>query len=93
MKRTINDLNSIVMRAINGFEAGETKQEAVQTITSFVRENYIKKLTLGDLGKLPLEEAMLLHEAHGIEFKISGGKVKGIRFRGINRHENNALVG
>lgn len=92
MKRAINDLNSIVMRAINGVEAGETKQEAIQTITSFVKDNYIKKATLGDLGSLPLEEAILLHETHGIEFNINGGKVKGIRFRGVNHHENTALA-
>lgn len=93
MKRVISDLNSVVMRAINGVEAGETKQEAVQAITSFVKNNYIKGTILGDIGNLPLEEAMFYHEAYGTEFDIRNGKVEGIRFRENTHNENTALVG
>lgn len=89
----LNDLNSVVMCAINGMEAGDTKQEAAQSITSFVKANYVRKATLGDLGSLPLEDAILLHEKHGIEFKVNDGKVSGIRFGGVSHHSNNALVG
>ena len=93
MKKVINDLNSVVMRAINGVEAGETKQEAIQAITSFVKNNYIKKAVLGDIENLPLEEAIFYHEAYGTEFDIRGGKVEGIRFREDTHNENRALVG
>jgi hypothetical protein len=93
MKAALNDLNSVVLRAINGMEAGDTKQEAVQSITSFVKMNYIRKATLGDLDNLPAEDAMMLHERHGIEFKVNDGKVSGVRFGGVNHHTDNALVG
>lgn len=93
MKRTLNDLNTVVLRAINGLEAGESKQEAIQSITSFVGSNYIKKATFADIGNLPLEDAVMLNDVHGLEFSINDGKIKGIRFGEINHHSDKALVG
>lgn len=91
--QAINTLNAVVMCAINGLEAGDTKKEAVQSITSFVEENYMRKATLGDLGSLPLAEAAALHEKYGMEFKVNDGKVLGVRFGSGRSDSNYALVG
>lgn len=76
------NLNVVTIRAINGMEVGETKKEAVQSITSFVEKNYIRKTTLGDIGSLPVEDAVMLHEKHGLEFKVNDGKVLGFKIKG-----------
>jgi hypothetical protein len=90
MKAALNDLNSVVLRAINGIEAGDTKQEAVQSITSFVKKEYIPVMALKKLDQLLISEAQRLHEEYGIEFEIShdwiNGKVK-VNIAGINMHQ------
>jgi len=89
----LNILSDVVMRAINGIEAGEQKKEAVQSVTSFVEENYMRKATFGDLGKLPLGDAVVLNKRYGMEFKVKDGKVSGVRFGGVQRDTNYAFVG
>lgn len=91
--QALNSLNAVIMCAINGIEAGDTKKEAVQSITSFVEENYMRKATLGDLGSLPIGEAAALHERYGMEFKVNDGKVFGVRFGGGRSASDYALVG
>ena len=73
----LTDLNSVVMCAINGMQAGDTKQEAVQSITSFVEGSYINKKTVQDLGNVSIEDVEKLHEM-GFEFNINDGRVTGL---------------
>ncbi len=79
MKAALNNLNDVVTCAINKLEAGETKKEAVQEITSFVENNYINKETIQNLGTLSIIEVEKLHEM-GFEFEVNSGKVAGLRF-------------
>ena len=76
----LTDLNSVVMCAINGMQAGDTKQEAVRSITSFVEGSYINKKTVQDLGNVSIEDVEKLHEM-GFEFNINDGRVTGLILR------------
>lgn len=91
--RALNCLNDVIMCAINGIEAGDTKREAVSSISTFVEENYMRKATFGDLGQLPIGEAAMLNERFGMEFKVKNGKVSGVRFGGDRSDTNFAFVG
>lgn len=77
----IMSLDMVATRAINGFEVGETKKEAVHSITSFVETNYVSKTTLADMGNLPVEDAVMLNKKHGIEFVVNDGKVLGFKIK------------
>ncbi|MBU5312242.1 hypothetical protein KQI38_09400 [Tissierella carlieri] len=77
----IMSLDMVATRAINGIEVGETKQEAIHLITSFVESNYIRKTTLADMGSLPIKDAVVLNERHGIEFVVNDGKVMGFKIK------------
>jgi len=85
MMRTEMNLNEVVMCAINGVEVGDTKKEAVMSITSFVEANYINKATIQDLSNLSISEIEKLYEM-GFEFHINDGKVAGLILRqgGLN---------
>ena len=80
MMRTEMNLNEVVMCAINGVEVGDTKKEAVMSITSFVEANYINKATIQDLSNLSISEIEKLYEM-GFEFHINDGKVAGLILR------------
>lgn len=77
----LNSLDVVVKRAINGLEAGDTKKEAIDSITAFVENNYIRP-TLKDINSMDVNDAIELNKRHGIEFNIADGKVIGIRMIG-----------
>ena len=70
-------LNEVVMGAINGIEAGDTKKEAVESIASFVEGNYINKDMIQDLSNLSIADVEKLGDL-GFVFNISDGKVSGM---------------
>lgn len=88
----LNNLNDVIVCAINKVEIGDTKQQAVQDISSFVKSNYIDMKALKNINTLPIQEAKRLHEEHSVEFEVNDG-IATARFGGIDYYSDNALVG
>lgn len=79
MVSPIMNLNQIVLRAINGFASGETKDEAVNTVTQFVKDNYFETVKLSDIGMMSAKQANQMHEKSGFEVCINDGKFYGFK--------------
>ena len=79
MVSPIMNLNQVVLRAINGFASGETKDEAVNTVTQFVKDNYFETVKLADIGMMSATQANQMHEKNGFEVCINDGKFQGFK--------------
>lgn len=78
MQTAVSNLNDVVMCAINGIEAGDTKKEAAQSITSFVEANYIAKTMIQELRDITIADAEKLYSM-GFEFTVNDGRIAEIK--------------